>query len=793
MSKMECIIKFCESLPGTVVYSVKDYIGCKVNSRLYLQIEERKDKMNLWVNKSILSEIEIEKLNIKKVPETYNWTLDARIELSKEIEDIQPYLNIIKKSYESIRKIHKEKIKNLIQNAIENSNQYIKSDMEREEYSFEKLLNKWEEFKNFKISNSDLDELKSYLEGLDKFRSQEILDIHKNYEVKYNFLNLINEVVSYVDLNGFNKAIYNQYEDKRTLALTFVRQKEWVKNLISYKKNGDITQLAPVIRNIILYISSPQDKITSFSEAKILQFCKLMDQSYEFDSGYMDLCKKVYEELKEFDIKVKNEMNRGIVYGKIMYTPEISSLWDKQTTFFKIQPYNISQISNEEVDHYLNENIIISKDKKIEINSNYNILYFNKEKESKMVLGVFTSNSTKDENEVYYRKFEVISEIKYNVEDLPNKNWGSKFSTKNIIAVKSEENLSFENEILNKVFNLDIDELIQKIDSMNLEYSKEDIKSYIKEGQEVYNVENEEDNEDDSLIFEKTIDTPLNTILYGPPGTGKTYNSINYAVSIVEKKEIDEVIEESKKDRESVVKRYKKYLSEKKIVFTTFHQNYSYEEFIQGIRANINNTDTLSFVKQDGIFKELVERAKNDLDNYYVIVIDEINRGNISRIFGELITLIEDDKRLNQPNETTVTLPSKEIFGVPSNIFILGTMNTADKSIALIDIALRRRFEFIPMYTDYSVIPEFEHILKPINKAIYNKKRSADYMIGHSFFVNKSIKDLENIINKQILPLLNEYFYSNQNDIIDVLSAGDINLRQCENTFQLYFDNMESK
>ena len=77
--------------------------------------------------------------------------------------------------------------------------------------------------------------------------------------------------------------------------------------------------------------------------------------------------------------------------------------------------------------------------------------------------------------------------------------------------------------------------------------------------------------------------------------------------------------------------------------------------------------------------------------------------------------------------------------------------------------------------------------------AIYNKKRSADYMIGHSFFVNKSIKDLENIINKQILPLLNEYFYSNQNDIIDVLSAGDINLRQCENTFQLYFDNMESK
>ena len=188
----------------------------------------------------------------------------------------------------------------------------------------------------------------------------------------------------------------------------------------------------------------------------------------------------------------------------------------------------------------------------------------------------------------------------------------------------------------------------------------------------------------------------------------------------------------------------------------------------------------------------MVERAKNDPEHYYVMVIDEINRGNISRIFGELITLIEDDKRLNQPNETMVTLPSKEVFGVQSNIFILGTMNTADKSIALIDIALRRRFEFIPMYTDYSLIKEFEQILKPINRAIYEKKRSADYMIGHAFFVNKTMDDLEKIINNKIIPLLNEYFNGREEDIIDVLEKGGIKVRQCFDTFQLYYDGVEN-
>jgi len=159
-----------------------------------------------------------------------------------------------------------------------------------------------------------------------------------------------------------------------------------------------------------------------------------------------------------------------------------------------------------------------------------------------------------------------------------------------------------------------------------------------------------------------------------------------------------------------------------------------------------------------------------DLNNIervpHVIILDEINRANISRVFGELIALIEEDKR---DGKLTATLPSGEPFTVPSNLHIIGTMNTADKSIALVDIALRRRFKFVPMYpkTDIleEVLGEMElstaeislriHVLKTLNRIIRSKK-SVDFEIGHSYFMSNDT--LVNIMNDQILPLLNEYF-----------------------------------
>lgn len=155
----------------------------------------------------------------------------------------------------------------------------------------------------------------------------------------------------------------------------------------------------------------------------------------------------------------------------------------------------------------------------------------------------------------------------------------------------------------------------------------------------------------------------------------------------------------------------------------------------------------------------------------YVLVIDEINRANISKVFGELITLLEDDKRLGEENELKITLPNGEKdFGVPPNLSIIGTMNTADKSIALIDIALRRRFEFIGYYPQYEGYDkEAITLLQKINSSIFEKKKSADYLIGHAYFMKQ--QPIETVLENKVVPLLMEYF-SGKTDIVSSIFEG---------------------
>lgn len=267
---------------------------------------------------------------------------------------------------------------------------------------------------------------------------------------------------------------------------------------------------------------------------------------------------------------------------------------------------------------------------------------------------------------------------------------------------------------------------------------------------------------------------PLNVIFYGPPGTGKTYTTIERAMRICEGSDFDDKI-----SRQDLVEQYHEYIEDERIVFTTFHQSYSYEDFIEGIRATTEN-NTINYKVQDGVFKELCKNAADHPDENFVMIIDEINRGNISRIFGELITLIEDSKRTGKLEEITVKLPySRESFSVPQNVYIIGTMNTADRSLTGLDLALRRRFTFEEMRPKTELLKDIKVEGIKIDKllSIMNQRIEVlldrEHTIGHAYFMElkdkPSIEKLAEIFQNKILPLLQEYFFDDWEKINSVL------------------------
>jgi 5-methylcytosine-specific restriction endonuclease McrBC GTP-binding regulatory subunit McrB len=296
-------------------------------------------------------------------------------------------------------------------------------------------------------------------------------------------------------------------------------------------------------------------------------------------------------------------------------------------------------------------------------------------------------------------------------------------------------------------------------------------------------------NEEDETDFSEDSDEPAvkakNLIYYGPPGTGKTYR---------------------------LQKQQEEFSS--RCAFVTFHQSYGYEEFVEGLRpvligdadsnSDKNSSDghDVKYKIEPGSFKRLCDQARRDPTNGYAIFIDEINRGNISKIFGELITLIELDKRSDpnkkQEQQFQVLLAySKESFTVPANVSIFGSMNTADRSLALIDTALRRRFEFKDLYPDTRETKDdndpfsaplaglmvgsidVRRMLECINERIeilYDR----DHCIGHAYFTGLIKKDesidtnnkfdkFRNIFFNRIKPLLEEYFFDDWEKIGRVL------------------------
>ena len=263
-----------------------------------------------------------------------------------------------------------------------------------------------------------------------------------------------------------------------------------------------------------------------------------------------------------------------------------------------------------------------------------------------------------------------------------------------------------------------------------------------------------------------------NTILYGPPGTGKTYTTTRRCVELCD----GQAPEQSTDLRD----RYKTLMDEGRIDFVTFHQSYGYEEFVEGLRPTESGTGGLKLEVVEGVLKRIAETSRGDPTNPHVLVIDEINRANISKVMGELITLLEEDKREGAENEVAVRLPySPERFTLPANLHILGTMNTADRSIALLDTALRRRFEFEEMSPVPELLEEARErtgvdlpsVLRTINQRLeYLVDR--DHLIGHAWLMNvRTREDLDSAMRNKIIPLLAEYFYDDWSKVRVVLGG----------------------
>lgn len=733
---------------------------------------------------------------------------------------------------------------------------------------------------------------------------------------------LIFEIIAYCDNRAKDKSKYNQYEDDRIIADASVRMGNWVDGIVRFKFKHQEIQGHSII-NALNYLLKPQDNITILSDNyREMISVNLLKKEYYRDGFVEDL--KAY--FSNFELTTKNQDNYTLLLASILY--EVSNEWQEDV---------VGLMASDGTGWH--------EDNLFEVGEYKGLITWNSKKPSggAKVLKFLRSKIKDGESFPLFYSSKGNAHYKANVIDFvtdqneyQEKDWGSKnikYFKENISEYKDS------NKSAKIVFLVDSLEKIDSIPVSQFDFygrflaPRQDNLSPLKKlPPDVSNIIKLE-----TKSFESKISMSLNQILFGPPGTGKTYHTINHALEIVG-------VSTTGKNRKELKEIFDQRVVDGQIVFTTFHQSMSYEEFIEGIKpiepekeggdiiykveagifkklsieaaftiaklrksketevaldfsnlydqfiedtqerlingeevvidtrsggtvlvdsisqqGNIiikhhngtrtytvsktrlsklqsvfKNLDNVSNINDE--FREVIggsnssaywsalnaiknQKSKRDIkpeeksytfedkvdvvkkmskEDYkqitgkpYVLIIDEINRGNISQIFGELITLIEEDKRLGKDEALEVTLPySKEKFGVPSNLYIIGTMNTADRSVEALDTALRRRFSFTEMPPKHD-LEELKYefagttgnsILETINRRI-EKLLDRDHLIGHSYFLmneedkKNPAEKLKDSFYRSIIPLLQEYFFGDYTKIGAVLGKGFVKVK----------------
>lgn len=765
-----------------------------------------------------------------------------------------------------------------------------------------------------------------------------------NPQIK-DVLDLFFEIISYCDSKANEKNKYNKYDDKRVLALAAVRMGHWVRHLLQYKfKPEELPQGST--KNAFNYLLYPENNSTILSENHRELIAKNLFKKDFNSSQFVDDLKTYFD---KYNLKTANPQNHTLLLSRIIYS--IEDQWKEEVVALmasdgtgwqeerieEMEGYDAAVIWNSKRPSGTNETLKFLRSI-IEEGKSFNLYHSSR--------GMVNYKAT-------------IIDFAENQQQLDEKAWDNKLKV--LYYNPSFASYRDDRKSAAIVFLSSRLEEIEPIPVSDFTFyngydaPRQDNLSPIKLEPEKVKSIHVKSEKPETTMNSFPVTYPLNQILYGPPGTGKTYNTINKALEIIGENTKD-------KSRQDIKKVFENKMKEGQIVFTTFHQSMSYEDFIEGIkpvepekegdpviyrielgifrnlcieasfaiaqlRESKTTEEVLDFsilydnfaegveekllngqkveletkaggsvmvesISQQGNFiikhhegtrtytvskprltklhsaiknlsdvsnindqfreiiggsnssaywsvlnaiqkekpirttskdnrnytleekKEVVlSLTKDDYTNKagkpFVLIVDEINRGNVSQIFGELITLIEDDKRLGKEEVLEVVLPySKEKFGVPPNLYIIGTMNTADRSVEALDAALRRRFCFEEMPPRVGLIAtegnlkssagilgeiNLVELLLIINNRI-EKLLDKDHQIGHSYFISVgNLKELKGAFQNKIIPLLQEYFFGDYGKIGLVLGKGFFEpIENAEETPFADFDDYDS-